>query len=106
MPIGTILGLVLPILSKAASWLIDRFWNHGVSTAVGTAGGAATIMLLESWGCRLDVMHESLLAAVPAAVGILSTDGNKTGASFVEALAKATRDARRPDVAEGTAPHA
>lgn len=101
MSIATILGMVLPLVSKGVGWLFDRFFAHGISTIQGTVAGAAIIALLEGMGCNLSMSQESVLGLIGALPGWLATDGNKTGKSLVEAI----KDAKRPDTAEGTPTH-
>ena len=86
MSIGVILSLIGPAVSSLLKGLVDRFWNHGVSTLQGTAGGAAVLALIQSWGCNLDSVQASILAGIPFAVGALSTDSGSTSMSFLDRL--------------------
>ena len=101
MPIGAILGLVLPMLSKAVEWLFSRFWKHGVSTAQGTIAGAAVIAFLQGMHCDLSLAQQSLLGLVAAAPGILGTDAKVTGKTLLDAVA----EAKRPLTPDGTVTH-
>ncbi len=101
MPIGAILGLVLPMLSKAVEWVFSRFWTHGVSTAQGTIAGAAVIALLEGMGCNLSLAKEAMVGLVAAVPGMLATDAKVTGKTLLDAVA----EARRPLTPDGTVSH-
>ena len=101
MPIGTILGLVLPMVSRAIGWVFDRFWKNGVSSAQGTVAGAAVIALLEGMGCHLELAQEAVLGLVAATPGILATDAKVTGRSLAEAI----KEAARPQTPDGSQTH-
>ena len=101
MPIGAIVGLVLPMVSKVIGWVFDRFWKNGVSTAQGTVAGAAVIALLEGMGCNLSLAQESILGVIAATPGLLATDAKVTGKSLADAI----KEAARPQTPEGSQTH-
>lgn len=101
MPIGAIVGALLPVINTVIGWGFNRFWRNGTSTLQGTVAGAAVVGLLEGMGCNLSLAREALLGIVAALPGILATDARVTGKSLAEAI----REAALPATPEGSQTH-
>ena len=101
MPIGAIIGLVLPVINKVIGFLLDLFLTNWTTTLQGTAAGVAVVALLEGMGCNLSLAKESLLGIIAALPGVLATDAKVTGQSLAEAI----REAALPHSPEGSQTH-
>lgn len=86
MPILSILGMVLPIVTKIAGVLINRFWTNGYSTLAGTAIGGAIFTELQKFGCDMSQFDKMMLALIPVIYGAVSVDAGKTTQSIPQAV--------------------
>ena len=103
--IATMFG---PWVVKLLSGVLDRFWNHGISSVQGTAAGAAVIGLLQSFGCDLTLVQQGMLGSIAALPGFLATEPNRTATSLIEAAkqaALAAAQAKQPLTPNGTVSH-
>lgn len=92
MSILTILGMVMPLITKIIGVFFDRIWRNGYSTVAGTAAGAGVFAILEQSGCNMANFDKTLLAIIAALPGLLSSDAGKTVQTIPQAVTEVIQE--------------
>lgn len=86
MSILSILSLVLPMVTKIGSLVIERIWKSKYTSLVGTTAGASIFGILSSYGCDISQFDKMVVSVMMAMPGLLATDPRVSSSTIPDVI--------------------